>query len=188
MKRMAIAVLVLGLIAGCQKAEQQQEPAQTVETQAPEGSEPKGPPMRPSDAVIKVDDLTLAAGEKGSFQVHYFAVEPAKALVIPLKVTEGMYVDSVSWQGSMVDYLANKPVRVDTASRLVLMAAVPVTEPLIPPDTGLLATVYFTLGPDAKSGKIEETFATPANYLSYVDTTGKQLAQPYYQGGNVTIR
>jgi hypothetical protein len=99
-----------------------------------------------------------------------------------------MYVDSVSWAGSMVDYLANKPVRIDSSLNLLLMAAVPVTEPLIPPDTGLLATVFYTLGSNAKSGTIEETFARPANHLSYVDTTGKLLMQPYYQGGKVTIQ
>jgi hypothetical protein len=189
MKRVVIVLLVLGLFAGCQKTDEQEPVAeQSAAQQTPKQTEPQGPPLTPSDAIVKVDDVTGAPGDKGSFQVHYLGVEPAKALVVPLKVTEGMFVDSVSWAGSMVDYLANKPIRIDSAINLVLMAAVPVTEPLIPPDTGLIATVYYTLGPNAKSGQIEETFATPANHLSYVDTSGTLLMQPYYQGGKVTIQ
>jgi hypothetical protein len=189
MKRVVMALLVFGLLAGCQKTEQQEPAAnKTPQQQTQKQPEPKGPPLTPSDALVKVDDVTGSPGDKGSFQIHYFGVEPAKALVVPLKVTDGMYVDSVSWKGSMVDYLANKPVRIDSSINLVLMAAVPVTEALIPPDTGLIATVYFTFGPNAKSGQIEETFATPANHLSYVDTSGTHLMQPYYQGGKVTIQ
>jgi len=187
MKRIAIVVTVFGLIVGCQKTDTTQEAAKTPEVAQAETPQPQGPPMRPSDASIKVDPVTVAAGQKGSFKIHYYAVEPAKALVVPLKTTEGMHVDSVSWEGSMVAYLANKPVRIDTATQLLLMAAVPVTEPIIPPDTGLFATVYFTLGPNAKSGTIKETFAPPANHLSYVDTA-KTLAQPYFEGGQVTVQ
>jgi hypothetical protein len=187
MKRIALAAMVLGLIIGCQKTDNKQETAQTTTEQKIETPKPQGPPMRPSDARLTVDAVTAAAGQSGSFKIHYYGVEPAKALVVPLKLTEGMHVDSISWAGSMVEYLANKPSRVDTITQLLLLAAVPVTEPLIPPDSGLFATVYFTLRPGAKSGTITETFAPPANHLSYVDTA-KTLAQPYYEGGQVTVQ
>lgn len=187
MKRIAIAAVVLGLIIGCQKTENKPEPAQTTTTQPAPATESQGPPMRPSDARIVVDDITASTGQSGNFKIHYFGVEPVKALVVPLRTTDGMFIDSVSWAGSMVEYLANRPSRVDTITHLLLLAAVPVTEPLIPADSGLLATIYFTVGPNATSGKIEETFAPPANHLSYVDTA-KTLAQPYYEGGKVTIQ
>jgi hypothetical protein len=143
--------------------------------------------MRPSDAKISVDSPTVAAGSKGTFGVKYHGVEPAKALVLPFKIPEGMTVDSVSFAGSMIDYLANKPVRIDNAQRLLLIGAVPVTEPKIPAEDGLLATVFFTLATDAKSGKIEESFAPPANYMSYVDTTNG-LVQPYFEAGTLTVQ
>jgi hypothetical protein len=187
MKRIAIAVMVLGLIVGCQKTDTAKETAETATTQQADSPTPVGPPMRPSDARLAIESVTLAAGQSGSFKINYYGVEPVKAMVVPLKTTEGMHVDSISWAGSMVEYLANKPTRVDTATQLLLLAAVPVTEPLIPADSGLFATIYFTLGPNAQSGMITETFAPPANHLSYVDTA-KTLAQPYFEGGQVTVQ
>ncbi len=188
MKRIAVVALALGLIIGCQKKDSTEQMAQSTTTeQKSETPSPQGPPMRPSDARIAVESVTAAAGQSGSFKINYYGVEPAKALVVPLHTTDGMKVDSVSWAGSMVAYLANRPSRIDPASQLVLMAAVPVTEPLIPADSGLFATVYFTMGADAKSGMITETFAPPANHLSYVDTA-KTLAQPYFEGGQVTVQ
>jgi hypothetical protein len=187
MKRIAIAVVVLGLIVGCQQSDTVQETAETATTQQADTPTPVGPPMRPSDARIAVSSVTLAAGQSGSFEINYYGVEPAKAMVVPLHTTDGMHVDSISWAGSMVEYLANKPTRIDPAAQLLLLAAVPVTEPLVPADSGLFATVYFTLAADAKSGMITETFAPPANHLSYVDTA-KTLAQPYYEGGQVTVQ
>lgn len=188
MKRIAIAALALSLIIGCQKQDTAQETAQTTTTeQQAETPTPQGPPMRPSDARVEVESVTASPGQSGSFKIQYYGIEPAKALVVPLHTPDGMYVDSISWAGSMMAYLANRPSRIDTATQLVLMAAVPVTEPLIPADSGLFATVYFTLGPNAVSGEITETFAPPANHLSYVDTA-KTLAQPYFYPGVVTVQ
>lgn len=187
MKRIAIALMVLCFVVGCQKSDTGQEVAETAATPQTDAPTPQGPPMRPSDARITVSSVTLAAGQSGSFEIHYYGVEPAKAMVVPLHTTDGMNVDSISWAGSMVEYLANKPTRIDPEAQLILLAAVPVTEPLVPADSGLFATVYFTLAADAKSGMITETFAAPANHLSYVDTA-KTLAQPYYEGGQVTVQ
>jgi len=193
MKRLAVMLMAFTLIAGCAKKTETEQTAQQPATetaqkpQTTDQTKPSAPPMRPSDAKISVDSPTLAAGSKGSFGIHYHGVEPAKALVMPFKIPEGMTVDSVSFAGSMVDYLANKPVRIDNPQRLLLIGAVPVTEPKIPAEDGLLATVHFTLSADAKSGKIEESFAPPANYMSYVDTTNA-LVQPYFEAGTLTVQ
>lgn len=190
MKRLAVVLIITTLAAGCgPKSETEQPATQTAQTQqqpAPAG-QPSAPAMRPSDARIRVDSPTAAAGAKGTFGIHYHGVEPVRALVMPFKLPEGMMVDSVSFAGSMIDYLANKPVRIENESRLLLIGAVPVTEPKIPVEDGLLATVHFTLTADAKSGRIEESFAPPANYMSYVDTLN-ELVQPYYEAGTLTVK
>ena len=82
MKRIAIAALALGLIIGCQKKDSSEEMAQSTTTQQETQAQPQntqGPPMRPSDARVETEAVTVAAGQSGSFKVNYFGVEPAKA-------------------------------------------------------------------------------------------------------------
>lgn len=191
MKRMVLAACLLALLIGCQsKTESEQAaPGETAQQQMTEEErlQKNVPARRPSDAIMTIPDITLAAGESGSFTIQYSGVEPAKAMVVPLKFPNGFVVDSVSWAGSMVDYLANKPVRIANDQHFVLMAAVPVTEPAVPAEEGLFATVYFHLTDAAESGVIEETVAPPANQLSYVDTT-KTLVQINLNGATVTVQ
>jgi len=193
MKRMIALVLVLGLMIGCQKKTETQQQAQTPAATATETATPKTEPtrpkpaMRPSDARITVESPTVAKGQKGNFKIHYYAVEPAKAVVIPLKVPDGMILDSVSFAGSVLAYLANRPVRLNNEAHTMLLAAIPVTEPRIPAQEGVLATVFFTMKNDAASGAIESTFIPPGNYMTYVDTLNAGV-EPIFEGGQVTVK
>lgn len=195
MTRMIALVLTLGLLIGCQKKTETQQaapPQQQAQTPAEQNANSKQaerqkPVMRPTDARIIVESPTVSKGEKGSFKIQYAGVEPAKAIVIPLKVPDGMILDSVSFVGSMLAYLANKPVRLNNTAHTLLIAAIPVTEPPIPAKEGLIGNVHFTMTADATSGSIQSTFVPPGNYLMYVDTA-KAGAEPYYEGGQVTVK
>jgi len=192
MKRLTVLVLVTVLVMACgQKAEQKPAPQTNLDTPSQPATSAKQPPPRPAfrqtDARVWVDAVTVAKGAKGSFKVHYYGVEPVRAMVIPLTYPVGMKIDSVSYVGSMVDYIATRPVRIDNQSRVVLMTSIPTTEPDIPAKEGVFATVFFSLGPDAVSGPIEEGFVPPGNYLTYVDTTSN-LAEPQFEPGKVTIQ
>jgi hypothetical protein len=193
MKRMIALVLALGLVIGCQKKTETQQVAQTPPAAANETATQNATPtrqkpvMRPSDARITVESPTVAKGQKGSFKVHYYAVEPAKAIVLPLKVPDGMILDSTSFTGSVLTYLANKPVRLNNTAHTLLLAAIPVTEPRIPAKEGLLLTVFFTMKNDAASGLIESTFIPPGNYLTYIDTLNAGV-EPLFEGGQVTVK
>jgi hypothetical protein len=199
MKRMIALVLALGLIIGCQKKTETQQAAQPPQqaqnstaaanqaTNQQSTPARQKPVMRPSDARITVESPTVAKGQKGSFKIDYYAVEPAKAIVIPLKVPDGMILDSVSFAGSVLAYLANRPVRLNNEAHTLLIAAIPVTEPKIPAKDGLAATVFFTMKSDAASGAIENTFVPPGNYLMYVDTLSSGV-EPNYEGGQVTVK
>jgi len=191
MKRVILAACLLALVMGCQSKTETEQPA-AEKPQANVQSEQErlkqiAPEMRPSDAIMRVDNITASAGSSGTFQIHYSGSEPAKAMVVPLRMPAGMYIDSVSWDGSVVDYLANKPVRIANEEGLLLMAAVPVTEPPLQAVDGLFATIFYTMGPEAKSGQITETIAPPANQLSYVDTA-KTLVHINFDGGKVTVQ
>lgn len=192
MKRILALTLTTFLVVACgQKAEQ--KPAEQS-TQAPQTlgetstqSAPPRPAIKQSDARVWVDALTVTKGSSGSFQVHYYGVEEARAMVIPLTVPAGLKIDSVSYAGGMLDYIATRPVRIDNDNHTVLFTAIPTTEPNIPPKEGVLATIHFTAGPDVVSGLIEETFVPPGNYLTYVDTTSA-LVEPQFESGKLTVQ
>jgi hypothetical protein len=192
MKRMIAVVLALGLVMGCQKKTETQQvakaPVPTNENTAQrENIAREKPIMRPSDARIVVESPTVAKGEKGSLKITYYPTEPAKAIVVPLSVPDGMTIDSLSFKGSVLDYLANKPVRIDNEGHKFLMAAIPVTEPPIPAKEGLLMTVFFTMKPDATSGTIQSTFIPPGNFLTYIDTASVGV-EPNLEGGQITVK
>lgn len=187
MKRMVtVAVLATFVIACGQKAEQQS--AQQTETQAQTTpQEPPRPAIKQSDARVWIDAVTAAKGTPASFKVHYYGVEEAKAIVVPLIVPTGIVIDSVSYAGSILEYIATRPISINNDSRTVLFTAIPTTEPNIPAKEGLLGTVFFTPGPNAESGMIEETFVPPGNYLTYVDTANA-LIEPQFEPGKLTVQ
>ncbi len=190
MKRIFTTVLLAVAFIACgQKADQQaaQTPA-TTETAQPSAAKPAAPrpAFRQSDARVWVDAVSATKGSSGMFKVHYYGVEQAKAVVIPLSLPAGLSVDSVSYAGSMLEYIATRPVRIDNDNHTVLFTAIPTTEPDIPAKEGVLATVYFTVGASAASGSIEETFVPPGNYLTYVDSAST-LVEPQFEPGKVTV-
>jgi hypothetical protein len=188
MKRIiAMSVLAILTLACGQKAEQQ--PAQQSSTTAEPATTTQAPrpAIKQSDARVWIDEVNVAKGSSGSFKVHYYGVEEARAMVVPLSVPQGIHIDSVSYAGSMVEYVSTRPVRIDNDNRTVLFTSIPTTEPNIPAQEGLLATVFFTAGPDAVSGIIEETFIPPGNYLTYVDTTSS-LVEPQFEPGKLTVQ
>lgn len=195
MKRIFTTTLLAVAIVACsQKTDQQagqqssQQPETTPQSQAQPATNtaPPRPAIKQSDARVWVDALTAKKGAMGSFKVHYYGVEEARAIVIPLSVPAGLKIDSVSYAGGMLQYIATRPVRIDNDNHQVLFTAIPTTEANIPATEGLLATVHFTVGVDAVSGVIEETFVPPGNYLTYVDTAST-LVEPQFEPGKVTV-
>lgn len=191
MTRSVGIILLATLAMACsQKTEQQtaQKPATTTtEAPAPAKAPPPRPAFKQSDGRVWVEAVTATKGSRGSFKVHYYGVEPAKAMVIPLTVPAGIKIDSVSYAGGMLEYIATRPVRIDNDNHAVLFTAIPTTEPDIPSKEGLLATIHFTVGETATSGDIEETFIPPGNYLTYVDTAST-LVEPQFEPGKLTVQ
>ena len=187
MMKKAMFGLLIGVIAiGCQQqAGEQATTTETAQEQTAQTPPPK-PAMKQSDARVWVDAFTAKAGEAGTFNVNYYGVEEAKAMVVPLAYPEGMTVDSISFSGSMIGYIATRPTRIDNEEHQLLFTAIPTSEPLIPATEGLLATVHFTLAGDATSGMVEDVFMPPANYLAYVDTASTQV-EPMFEPGQMTV-
>lgn len=192
MKRtVTLALLAVFAFACSQKAEQQ--PAQQssaapqTQSQQPASSTPPRPAIKQSDARVWVEAATVAKGSAGSVKVHYYGVEEARAMVVPLTIPTGVTVDSISYAGGMLEYIATRPVRIDNDNHNLLFTAIPTTEPNIPAKEGLLATIHFTAGPNAESGMFDETFVPPGNYLTYVDTASG-LIEPQFEPGKLTVQ
>lgn len=189
MKRSAAIIVLASLAIACgQKTEQQtaQQPSSTTQV-PPVTKAPPRPAIRQSDGRVWIDAVNVAKGSSGSFKVNYFGVEPAKAFVVPLAIPAGITVDSVSYAGGILEYIATRPVRIDNDNHFVLFTAIPTTEPDIPAKEGVLGTVYFTATANAVSGNIEETFVPPGNYLTYVDTAST-LVEPQFEPGKLTVQ
>lgn len=190
MTRTVGIILVATLAMACgKKTDEQtaQTPSTTTQSQPPVKQAPPRPAIKQSDARVWVDAVSGAKGSSGSFKVNYYGVEAAKAIVIPLTVPSGVIIDSVSYVGGILEYIATRPVRIDNDNHAVLFTAIPTTEPDIPAKEGLLARVFFTLTPAAVSGDIEETFIPPGNYLTYVDTAST-LVEPQFEPGKLTVQ
>ncbi|MEW5701341.1 MAG: hypothetical protein AB1792_03835 [Candidatus Zixiibacteriota bacterium] len=192
MRAAIVALLAAAAFSGCQQKTEQrpatttppsqaQPPAQAADKRTPR------PSMKQSDARIWIDSLTVAKGASGAFKINYYGVEPLRAIVLPLTFPVGMHVDSVSFAGGILEYLSSRPTRIENDQRFLLMTGIPMTEPDIPAKEGILARVHFTLGQDAVSGKIDETFVPPGNYLTYVDTAGA-LVEPIFEPGTLTVQ
>lgn len=187
MTRFLMTILMGSLVLACSQKVEKQQAANNQSTSADNTKQaPPRPAIRQSDGRVWVDGFTTEKGASGAFKVNYYGVEEAKAFVIPLTFPKGMLIDSVSFVGSMLSYIATRPVRIDNENRIVLMTAIPTTEANIPAKEGVLATVYYKLTNDAESGSIEETFVPPGNYLTYVDTSSV-LIEPHFEAGQVTV-
>jgi len=186
LKSISVAVLSLAILASCQKEGQQQMRADEQTAATRSDAPPPRPPMRQTDARVMIGSASAARGQSGSFDVRYYGIEPLKAIVVPISYPHGMKIDSVSFAGSMIEYVATRPVRIDNDSLRALISAIPMTEPLIPAGEGLLATFHFTLSGDAASGPIEEGFIPPANYLVYIDSASTE-AEPIFEPGQLTV-
>jgi len=198
MKRFVLAVLVFGLIWGCQKQAEQgaQGDAQQGTTERASGASEQdtddlsmSPPPRVSEnSKIWLTSSEGKAGEQVKLDIYYYLSEPAKTLVVPLTYLGNASIDSFSWVGSDLADYNMKPVQVRNDLNILQVAVVPMGEPDIPADTGLVGSVFFRIDEDApiQTVNIETTFIYPGNTLSYVDTL-VGLVTPQWEAGSIKV-
>lgn len=198
MKRFVLAVLVLSLIWGCQKQAEQEsqgdaqpgtaERASGTLEQDTDDLSMSPPPRVSENSKVWLTSGEGKAGEQVKLDVHYYLTEPAKTLVVPLTYLGNASIDSFSWVGSDLADYSMKPVQVRNDLNVLQVAVVPMGEPDIPADTGLVGSIFFTIEKDApiQTVNIETTFIYPGNTLSYVDTL-VGLVTPQWESGSIKV-
>lgn len=140
-----------------------------------------------SDPIGQVDTVTLyienLSENKWKLTAHVFNDEELAALEIPLKFTAGiakLFVDSVSFTGSRIDFFEMKNSRVDTTSQTMKFGGIAYISPNKPPlaaGNGEVGTVYFSVRDKRKPGPfaVDTTTFPPNSTLLLVDVNAKSI-------------
>ncbi|OGC76012.1 MAG: hypothetical protein A2145_00915 [candidate division Zixibacteria bacterium RBG_16_40_9] len=100
--------------------------------------------------------------------IRFFNDNQVSAIVCPFLMGGPVTYDSVSFSGSRVDYLQYTTSNYNFLQSKLLIGAVPVEEALIPPGSGSLCNIYFTLNDTVGPITLDTTFFEPSNHLSFV--------------------
>jgi len=137
---------------------------------------------------LRITDVTATAGTKAVMDVYMYNDEELAALTMPIKwSSSAVTLDSVSWVGSRLSYIATKPVTINNTNRTVNIGVVVLFETYIPAGQGLAFKLYFDV-PAATPDQVvtvDSTTIGPA-YFSYTLTSSADFV-PKFVPGKLTI-
>jgi len=105
----------------------------------------------------------------GKFYAHIKITNDSAvgAMIMPLTWSGPVSFDSVTFRESVFPVLQYRTVNLDLGASKVLIGAIPVSEPPIPPTRGLFATLCFTLTSNTGLVMVDSTFFPPINHLTF---------------------
>ncbi len=119
--------------------------------------------------------------------VRFFNDNTVKAITCPFLISGPVSYDSTSFVGSRVEYLENKTSNYNFSESKLLIGAVPVSEEPIPPGSGGLCKIFFTLNDTIGALTLDTTFFEPSNRLAFVAGTPAQEYVPQFTAGSFPI-
>lgn len=136
----------------------------------------QGPTFDPGERdTLFIESVAVDPGQKAIVEVNFFNDEDLAALTIPLGWSSAdITLDSISYAGGRIDYIATKPYTVYNSIQKVVFGAIVFLEANIPPGNGLMATLYFDVPP-----------GTPDQFV-YVDSTRHAPAELLFTNVNST--
>jgi hypothetical protein len=118
---------------------------------------------------VRVESVSASPGDRIDVPIYLVNDEALRGLTVAIKFEEhALRLDTVSFEGSKIEYLSAKFSPIDNTEGTVIIAGVVMTEDTIPAGTGLLATLVFQVSPDAEIGHIcqfDTVFVPPSGYL-----------------------
>lgn len=135
------------------------------------------------------DSIKVVQGSKAVMNVYFYNDEELQGMSIPMHYSSpDVSIDSVSFVGSRVNYLANKPVNIDNANQQWLVGVIVFMESYIPAGRGLLCKVYFDIPSGISDQKIvaDTMVYPPENYLQFV-TVSMEVAVPVLTKGIIIV-
>lgn len=119
--------------------------------------------------------------------VRFFNDNIVKAITCPFLISGSVSYDSTSFLGSRVEYLENKSANYSFSESKLLIGVVPVSEDPIPPGTGRLCKIWFTLNDTVGSLTLDTTFFEPSNHLAFVAGNPPEDYIPQFTAGTFPI-
>jgi hypothetical protein len=108
------------------------------------------------------------------------------AIILPLIWSGPVTYDSVTFRETIFPALQYRTVNPDLGASKVLIGAIPVSEPPIPPTWGLFATLCFTLDSNTGLVMVDSTFFPPINPLIFT-TTEPEGFKPQFVVGDFPV-
>jgi hypothetical protein len=140
------------------------------------------------DSII-VDSIQVNQGNQGLVKVTIYNEEELSGYNLVLHYdSPDILVDSVSFVGSRIGYLANKIVVIDTGAQLIIVAAYTVMEAFLQPGKGEFCRLYFKIPLGIPDQKIILDSAThpDAGGLYFVDKYAGEV-MPMFKGGKIIV-
>jgi hypothetical protein len=109
------------------------------------------------------------------------------AITLPLIWSGPVSYDSVTFRESVFPPLQYRTVNPDLGASKVLIGAIPVSEPPIPPTQGLFATLCFHLTSNTGLVMVDSTFFPPINHLIFTTTEPKGYNPQFAMGDFLVI-
>jgi len=142
-----------------------------------------GMPSEPD--VVEVGSDTVTAGEQAVVEIQYTNYGEIAGFTLPLTFDNSLVtVDSVSFAGARVEYFDNPIIQIDNAGGTVLVSGLTISEPLLSPGSGLLATIYFATnaGSTGDIVVLDTTFIAPNGLYQFVDGSAADVETDFYTG------
>lgn len=124
----------------------------------------------------------------GIFYAHIRVLNDSSlgAMILPLIWSGPVDYDSVTFRESVFPDLEYRTVNPDLGANKVLIGAIPVSEPPIPPTQGLFATLCFTLTSNTGLVGVDTSFFPPVNYFRFT-TTEPEGYTPQFAAGDFPV-
>ena len=119
--------------------------------------------------------------------VRFFNDNIVKAITCPFLISGPVTYDSTSFLDSRGEYLENKSANYNFSESKVLIGVVPVGEDPIPPGSGRLCRIWFTLNDTVGTLTLDTTFFEPSNHLAFVAGTPPEDYVPQFTAGSFPI-
>ncbi len=121
--------------------------------------------------------------------VYFRNFEPLAAINLPLAWnSDDLQLNEVTFDGTRVDSVDNKPVVIDNATRRVQIDIMPIFSDPIYAGRGLLAKLHFSVSPTADPAfvAVYDTIIPPSGGLSFFDESMNMIA-PHFDTGGVIV-
>ena len=118
---------------------------------------------------------------------RFFNDNEVKGITCPFLISGPVSYDSTSFADSRVEYLEFTTSNYNFSESKLLIGAVPVEEEAIPPGTGRLCKIWFTLNDTTGTLTLDTTFFEPSNHLTFVAGEPPEDYTPQFTLGSFPI-